>query len=180
MPGHVNYRSIVRDIAFDNYGYVTTAAAKDEGVPAVELPKLAARGGLINIAYGLYRVEDVPVTKFDQYAEALLRVGTDAYLFGETVLALLGLAEVNPRTIKIAVHKRTRPQLPTFIELVNVTGEKRVTLYEGLQSQPVADAILECRGSIESIRLEQATQQARAEGLLTSTEFLKVKKAIRQ
>ena len=180
MTGHVSYRTVVRDIAFDNYGYVTTAAAKGAGVPAVELPKLAARGGIVNIAYGLYRVEDVPVTQFDQYAEALLRVGADGYLFGESVLALLGLAEVNPRTIKIAVHRRARPQLPTFIELVNVANEKRVTLYEGLQSQPVADAILECRGSIESIRLEQAAQQAQAEGLLTSTEFLTVKKAIRQ
>lgn len=180
MTGHVKYRSIVRDIALDNFGYVTTAAAKAAGVPAVELPKLAARGGLANVAYGLYRVEDVPVTKFDQYAEALLRVGADAYLFGVTVLALLGLAEVNPRTITIAVHRRTRPQLPTYIELVHVGGEKQATLYEGLLSQPVADAILECRGSIESIRLKQAAEQARAEGLLTTTEYLRVKKAIRQ
>jgi hypothetical protein len=34
-----------------------------------ELPRLAARGGLTNVAYGLYRVPDIPPTRFDQFAE---------------------------------------------------------------------------------------------------------------
>lgn len=49
--------------------------AADAGVPAVELPKLAARGGLENVAYGIYRVPDAPASAFDQFAEALLRAG---------------------------------------------------------------------------------------------------------
>lgn len=173
-----SYRDLVREIALDNFGFVTTSAALKAGVPGVELPKLASRGGLENVAYGLYRVTDVPPTRFDQLAEALLRVGNDAYLFGETVLALFGLADLNPRTIKVAVHKRTRPQLPTHIELIHVRGESMTALYEGLRSQTVAEAILECRGRVESARLTQAAQQARAQGLLTTEEFTNVKKAL--
>ncbi len=171
-------RDVVRGIAYDNYGYVTIKDATDAGVPAVELPKLAARGGLTNVAYGLYRVPDVPPTRFDQFAEALLRVGEDAYLHGESVLALFGLADVNPRRIKVAVPRRVRAKLPSFIELTHVPIAPRTTVYEGLASQPVAEAILECRGRIETERLLDAAGKARREGLLTTTEWRQVRKGL--
>lgn len=171
MARETTYRETVREIALDHYGYVSTRHAVDAGVPAVELPKLAARGGLQNVAYGLYRVPDVPPTRYDQFAEALLRAGEGAYLHGESVLALFGLADVNPRQIKVAVRRRTRPRLPSFIELSLVRDDVRITFYEGLESQSVVDALIECRGRIEADRLLDAAEQARAEGLLTTTEW---------
>ena len=89
MAAEAKYRDVVREIALDQYGYVTTKQAAEAGVPAVELPKLAARGGLENVAYGLYRLPDAPASAFDQFAEALLRAGEGSYLHGESVLALL-------------------------------------------------------------------------------------------
>ena len=175
----VTYRDVVREIALDTYGFVTTKAAVEAGVPAVELPKLAGRGGLTNIAYGLYRVPDAPPTRFDQFAEALLRVGDGAYLHGESVLALFGLADVNPRRIKVAVRRRARPELPEFIELTRAAGDVHTTLYEGLASQTVADALLECGGRIEGERLLAAATQARGEGLLTTAEWQRVSKGLR-
>lgn len=148
-------------------------------MPAVELPKLAARGGLENVAYGLYRVPDVPPTANDQFAEALLRVGEGAYLHGESVLALCGLADVNLRQVKVAVRRRARPTLPPFVKLTQVRDEVRTTFYDGLAAQPVADAILECRGRIETDRLLDAAKQARREGLLTTTEWQRVRKGLR-
>lgn len=181
MAVAAKYREIVRELALDHYGYVTTQEAAEAGVPAVELPKLAARGGLVNVAYGLYRVQDIPVTAYDQFAEALLRAGEGAYLHGESVLALFGLADVNPRRIKIAVRRRVRPKLPPFVELTHVKNDDtvRITSYEGLAVQPVADAILECRGRIETWRLMDAAKQARKEGLLTTTEWRRVRKGLR-
>lgn len=173
------YRDIVREIAFDHYGYVTTRDAAAAGVPAIELPKLAARGGLDNVAYGIYRVPDVPAHEWDQFAEVLLRAGDGAFLHGESVLALHGLADVNPRQIKVAVRKRARPKLPPFVELSVVKGEVRTTRYEGLESQTVADAILECRGRIETARLVDAAKSARESGLLTTTEWERVRKGLR-
>ncbi len=40
MGAEAKYRDIVRDIALDHYGYVTTRGAANAGVPPVELPKL--------------------------------------------------------------------------------------------------------------------------------------------
>ncbi len=168
----------MREIALNHHGYVTTRDAAEAGVPPIELPKLAARGGLENVAYGLYRVPDVPPTDYDQLAEALLRAGEGAYLHGESVLALFGLADVNPRRIKVAVRRRARPKLPAFIELTHVKGDVRTTFYEGLEAQPIADAILECRGRIERERLLEAAKQARKEGLLTTTEWQRVRKGV--
>jgi len=179
MAANLKYREVVRDLALDRYGYVTTKDAVSAGVPAVELPKLAARGGLENVAYGLYRVPDVPVTAFDQFAEALARVGGGAYLHGESVLALWGLADVNPRHIKVAVPRRARPRLPAFIDLTLAAEDQHTTVYEGLAAQPVADAILECRGRIETERLLDAAKQARAEGLLTTAEWQRVREGLR-
>jgi len=180
MAGATKYRDVLREIALEQYGYVTTRDATEAGVPAGELPKLAARGGLENVAYGLYRVPDVRPTEFDQFAEALLRVGEGAYLHGESVLALFGLADVNPRKIKVAVPRRARPTLPPYIELTQVTRDVRTVFYEGLAAQPVTDAILECRGHIESTRLLEAAKQARAERLLTTAEWKLVQKGLRQ
>ena len=179
MAAVAKYRDVVREIALDHFGYVTTRDAAEAGVPAGELPKLAARGGLENIAYGLYRVPDVRPTEFDQFAEALLRGGEGAYLHGESVLALFGLADVNPRKIKVAVPRRARPSLPPFIELTHVRGDVLTTFYEGLNAQPVADALLECSGRIESTRLLEAAKHARAEGLLTTVEWQRVKKGLK-
>ena len=178
MSTEFKYRDAVREIALDHYGYVATRDAADAGVPAIELPKLAARGGLQNVTYGLYRVPDIPPTRFDQFAEALLRAGEGAYLHGESVLALFGLADVNPHQIKVAVRRRARPKLPDFIELSQVKGEVPTTFYEGLESQPVADALLECRGRIETERLLEAAKQARSEGLLTTKELHRLKREI--
>lgn len=178
MAGEAKYRDIVREIALDQYGYVTTRDATAAGVPAKELPKLAARGGLENIAYGLYRVPDVPPTRYEQFAEALLRVGEGAYLHGESVLALLGLGDVNPRRIRVATSRRARPRLPGFVELTKVRGGVSVRLYEGLASQSVADALVECRGRIETKSLLDTAEQARGEGLLTTAEWQWVREEI--
>lgn len=178
MATAVKYREVVHEIALDHYGYVTTREAAEAGVPAIELPKLASRGGLENVAYGLYRVPHIPPTRYDQFAEALLRVGEGAYLHGESALALFDLADVNPRRIKVAVSRRARLRLPEFIELTRVKQGGRTTFYEGLASQPVADAILECRGRIANERLLDAARQARAEGAVTTAEWRTLKKVL--
>lgn len=179
MLAGVKYRDIVRELALDHYGYVLTRDAVDAGVPSVELPKLAARGGLENVAYGLYRMPDVPPTRYDQFAEAILRVGKDAYLHGESVLALFGLADVNPRRIKVAVPRRARPKLPAYIELEQAKVDRPTTVYEGIAAQPIANALLECRGRMETERLLDAAKQARADGLLTTVEWQRVMKGLR-
>ncbi len=180
MAAEVKYRDLVREIALGEYGFITTKEAVAAGVPAVELRKLAARGALVNVAYGIYRVPDAPGSPFDQFAEALLRAGGGAYLRGDSVLALFGLADVNPRKIRVVAPKRTRAKMPAFME---VTAPPRgeaphLTRYEGLLAMRVADAILDCRGRIERERLVHAVAEARQQGLLRTAEVRRVRKLL--
>lgn len=172
------YRDVVHTIAADNYGYVTTRDAESAGVPKIELVKLAARNKLAHIAYGLYRDETIPPTPLDEYAEATLRAGEGAFLRGETVLALLGLADVNPRIINVATSKRTRRAVPARIALTPAPAGAVPTVYEGIAAQLVADALLECQGRVQLGRLLEAATQARAAGYLTTTEMARVREAL--
>jgi len=173
------YRNVVREVALDNYGYVTTRAAAEAGVPPIEMPKLAQRGGLENIAYGLYRVPFVPVHDLNQYAEAVLRAGNGAFLRAESVLAMFGLADVNPRRIKVGVRRRARADFPQFMEVARADANARTTRYEGIESQLVEDALLECRGRVENTRLMDAAREARDRGLLTGAQLRRVRKALK-
>jgi predicted transcriptional regulator of viral defense system len=177
----VNYRQTVREVALDQYGYVTTRDAADAGIPAVELRKLAARGALTNVAYGLYRVTDARPTEYDQFAEALFRVGEGAYLRGDAVLALHQLALVNPRRIRVGAPRRVRVALPEFIDLrEEVVPDEDLTVYEGLRTITVARALLECRGQLMTERLVDAAKQAKVAGLLTGREYARVRRALAQ
>ncbi|MFZ2503162.1 MAG: type IV toxin-antitoxin system AbiEi family antitoxin domain-containing protein [Nocardioides sp.] len=182
MAAEVKYRDLVREIALGEYGFITTKDAGAAGVPAVELRKLTARGALVHVAYGIYRVPDAPGSPFDQFAEALLRAGDGAYLRGDSVLALFGLADVNPRKIRVVAPKRTRAKMPAIMEVTALPrGEApNLTRYEGLLAMRVADAILDCRGRIERDRLLEAARDARKEGLVTRAEYAKLQRELRK
>lgn len=165
------YRRRLRDRALDQYGYVTTRDAENLEVPVVELRKVAHRGGVEHIAYGLYRFEDIPRTGRDQFMEAVLRVGPGAYLTQDAVLALHDLGLVNPRHIRVGTPKRARPRLPANIEVIHRRLEAReLTLYEAIPSATVARALLDCRGLVMSERLVEAAQEAARIGLLRKSE----------
>ncbi|MGP6175324.1 type IV toxin-antitoxin system AbiEi family antitoxin domain-containing protein [Corynebacterium sp. A21] len=164
------YRTIAREIASENDGYITTALAKKAGVPTIELRKITARGGLENVAYGLYRDPLYPASEHDQLKRSLLQVGDGAYLRGETVLALLGLADVNPTRIHVATPRRVRSKLPQVIEMEDQLPGKSTVLYEGLESQPVEEALREVAPSLMHERLITAINNARDEGLLTRSK----------
>jgi predicted transcriptional regulator of viral defense system len=165
------YRRRLRDRALDQYGYVTTRDAENLEVPVVELRKVAHRGGIEHVAYGLYRFDDIPRTGRDQFMEAVLRVGPEAYLTHDAVLVLHDLGLVNPRRIRIGTPKRARPRLPANIEVIQRRLEQReLTVYEGIPSATVARALLDCRGLVMGERLVQAAQEAARVGLLRKSE----------
>lgn len=173
------YRRRLYDQALDQYGYVRTQDAEAVGVPPVELRKLAARGGLEHLAYGLYRFDDIPRTSRDQYMEAVLRVGSDAYLTQDAVLALHELALVNPRRIRVGTPRRTRGQLPDHIEVIQERLDPAdLTAYEGIPSATIGRALLDCREIVMNERLVDATREAARQGLLRKREATRVLAAL--
>jgi predicted transcriptional regulator of viral defense system len=169
------YRRRLADKALDQYGYVTTRDAEDLRVPAVELRKLAHRGGLEHVAYGLYRFDDVPHTGHDQFMEAVMRVGPEAYLTHDAVLALHDLGFVNPRRIRVGTPARVRPRLPEYIEVVRQhLDPHELTTYEGIPSATVARALMDCRGLVMPERLVAAAREATRRGLVRKSEAAQV------
>lgn len=166
-----NYRQRLWEAAADHFGYVTTKDAIELGVPPKELPKLVEHGGLEHIAYGLYRFQQYPHTERDQYAEAVLRVGADAYLTGDTVLVFHNLTPLAPRHLRVGVRRRVRAKVPVWIDLhQEFVPEADITTYEGIPAKKVAKAIEECIPIMMGERLLGAIKVAREQGIITKTE----------
>jgi predicted transcriptional regulator of viral defense system len=173
------YRRRLATHAADQYGYVTTRDAVELKIPPVELPKLAATGGLSHVAYGLWRFDDQPRTGRDQFMEAVLRVGADAYLTHDAVLAFHELAQVNPQRIRLGTPHRVRAWMPDYIEIVRRQIDPAdLTVYEGVPSATVAHALIDCRGIVMRDRLLDAVAAAKKIGLLRTREAQRVLDAI--
>jgi len=160
----------IYELAADNYGLITSAQAREIGVTNNELVQYARRGKVERIGQGLYRLTHYVPTPYDSYAEAVALVGPEAYLYGESVIAMHELAPTNPTNMHVATPKRVRRKMPKYMKVTQVTGGNAPTIYEGIPSQTVADAIRSCRGKIMDNRLRDATLTARAKGYLTRAE----------
>ena len=100
--------------------------------------------------------------------ETVFRVGPDAYLSHDSVLALHSLASVNPRRIRVGTPRRSRRQQPPIIEVIwRKLPPEDLTIYEGIPSATVRRALLDCAPMIMTDRLLNAIDDAEARGLLT-------------
>ena len=167
----------IYELAADNYGLITSAEAKNLGVAKSELNRWVGMGRLLKRGQGVYKLVRYVPTEYDRYAEAVALVGDGSFLFGEAVLAMHGLALANPRRISVGTTKRVRRELPEWVQPVTVSG-RTVTSYEGIPSQSLAEAILECRGIVMGERLKSAVEDARREGLITKDEFEHLRKEL--
>ncbi|MGN0070827.1 MAG: type IV toxin-antitoxin system AbiEi family antitoxin domain-containing protein [Atopobiaceae bacterium] len=166
----MTYYEEIYDLAVDNHYLVTCAQALQEGIPRVELAKLAHRGKLDNLGYGVYRLAHwVPDAAYP-YAEAVARVGEGAYLEGESVIALLALAPTNPAYMFVATPKRVRRRLPEGIRLKKAQTADRITTYEGVRCQHICSALVAAQQSMPQDRIREAAQHAAEQGYLLRTE----------
>jgi len=160
----------IYEIAADNYGLISSSEAKLIGVSDKEISRLARDGRLIRIGHGLYRIKHYSPSPNDPYAEAVALAGVDAYLFGESVISMHGLAPTNPANITVATPHRIRKKMPSSIRVIRRKHVESPTEYEGIPSQSIVEAIRAARQTIMASRLEEATRNARREGLITKSE----------
>lgn len=161
--------------ALDRYGYVTTRDCEEVGVAQVELRKIKQRGGVEHIAYGIYRFDDIPRTGKEELIEAVLRVGDDAYLTHDSVLVLHDLGLVSPQRVRVGTPHRARPKLPPFVEVIRQElAADQVAEYEGIPSTTVARALMDCRATVMTDRLIDATHEAAKRGLVRRHEVQRI------
>lgn len=164
----MTYRALLYDLALGQRGYVTSHDASSIGVPVRELNRLAARGGLQRLGYGVYRFEPYPPDARDEFLEAVLLVGPDAFLSHDAVLALHDLADVNPRSYKVASRRLVRRTLPGWIEVLHRPDlpDEFVTVAHDVPTTTLTQALHDCVGIVPADRLDQARTEATREGLL--------------
>lgn len=172
----MTYYDAIYEIAVDNHYLITTAMAAEAGIPGIELAKLAHRGKLENVSRGLYRLARWVPDDTYPYAEAVARMGPDAYLYGESVIAMLDLAPTDPMRLYVAIPGRTRKELPPGLHAKKADPGDTVTIYEGVPAQCAHDAIIAARCSMPDDRLQAAAAEARAQGYLTSSEYSHLQK----
>lgn len=160
----------IYEVAADDYGLVTRSEAIAMGVSDKELSRLTSDGRLIRIGYGVYRIKHHVPGPLDPYAESVAMVGPDAYLYGESVLAMLSLCPTNPAKMYVGTSRRVRRRLPKGMRVVRRKDAADVTEYEGIPSQRVEAAIRSCKGRVMPERLRAAVREARRQGLLGDDE----------
>lgn len=166
----MSYYDIAFEIAAESHGVVTSAAALAAGVPRKALVRLAREGRLVHLGYGVYRFDKWVPMEWDEYAEAVALVGDGAFVWGQSVLAMHGLALVLPGAIEVACPRRVRRSLPAGVRVVRAPGDVPLDCADGIPTQRVADAIRACRGSVMDGRLLDAVGGAERQGLVTRRE----------
>lgn len=176
----MTYRNDLWQIAADRHGIVTAEQAEDWGVPAVELRKLTTRGALTRVGRGVYRHNGVPAGARTQLAATLASVGADAFLEGDTVLAMFDLALVNPPKIHVGTPRRYRGAVPahTVVTERPHMAPEDLTEYEGLRAVTVRRALLDAVPVILSERMQKAVGDAHRRDLITELEATEIIGAI--
>lgn len=157
--------------AVDDFGLITSAEAKEIGVTNAELVQQARRGKLVRVARGVYRMPVWPHQEAAPYAIAVKAAGARARLYGESVVALLGLVPTDPSRLWVASPDRTRRSLGLGTSVVRCEEGAPMEYYKGVPSQPIADAIEAAVCTMGGERAANAAKEALRQGYLTKSEI---------
>ncbi|MDR2620825.1 MAG: hypothetical protein LBC29_06920 [Propionibacteriaceae bacterium] len=166
----MSIRDVLWDVAVEQYGYVSVSNAREFAIAAVELGKLAARGMLERVSYGLYRFPQWPVSANDHFMEAVLWTRDPrAALSHETALAVYGLSNVNPDKTHVTIPKqrkiRRHDPLPAVTVHYQDLADTQLSWWEQIPTVNVATAIEQCiETHVRPDLILQAIDTARREG----------------
>ena len=162
----------IYDEAIGNYGLITVANAKELGINSSTLAKLAHRGRLERIAHGLYRIDKYVPSRdgFDAYACAVLSLGSDAYLWGPSALAIRRLCPTDPSRIYVATPARFRGKNRECLIVKDRMPCNDIDNIEGIRVQGICDAILSSQHIIMFDRLLEAISNAENQSLISAQQ----------
>ena len=172
MPGRV-YDALL-DIAFDQYGFVTSQDARAADVDPRRLVEMERRGTIERVAHGLYRFPVVPPSDLDQLMEATLWPRRKGVISHDSALDLRDLCDVSPSRVHVTVPMsfrlwRTLPR--EFVVHRRDLPEQDVQRHEGIAVVSAARAIRDgIEGHLGGRLVDQAIHNARRRGLISRRE----------
>ena len=152
--------------AVDDFGLITSAEAAELGMSRAEMVQQEKLGKLVRVARGVYRMPIWPSQPQAPYAIAVKAAGEGAFLCGESVVALLGLAPTDPAKMRLASPRRCRRNLGPGVTL------------EGIACQPLPAAIAAASKTMGVDRAVEAASEALARGYITKEEEERIKEEI--
>lgn len=111
------------------------------------------------------------------YAIAVRAAGERAYLYGESVIALLGLAPTDPTRMWVASPDRVRRGVGEGVTVLGMRPEARTGYYDGVRCQHVAGAVMAAAPRLGADRALEAAAACR-EGYITKSELEELEGAI--
>ena len=108
--------------AVDDFGLITSAEAAKLGMSRAEMIRQEKLGKLVCVARGVYRMPIWPSQPQAPYAIAVKAAGEGAFLCGESVVTLLGLAPTDPTKMRLASPRRCRRNLGPGVTLERMDG----------------------------------------------------------
>lgn len=163
--------------AVDDFGLITSAEAAALGMSNAEVVQQANMGRLVRVARGVYRMPVWPFQPEAPYAIAVKAAGEGAFLYGESVVALLELVPTDPAKMWVASPERRRRDLGSGARIVQVAGIRPV-LVRGVPCQPVPAAISAAAKTMGSERAIAAALEALKRGIITRDDADAIEKEL--
>jgi predicted transcriptional regulator of viral defense system len=164
-------REVLWQEAVDQHGYVSFAGAKELGLTRASIDMLLARGRLHRVASGVYRVPEVPATRFDPYMLAVLWTGADeACLSHDTALDAYEVCDINPDRIHLTVHpgrRIRRAHGEGYVVHHEALSPDQIGWWERVPTVTLPTAIDQCiRSGVPTYLLRQAITAGAGQGVL--------------
>jgi predicted transcriptional regulator of viral defense system len=174
---------ILRELALDHQGVVTTQQAVEVGINKVEPVKLASRGRIERLGHGIYRIPGIPVSPWENWAYAVLWANDErAVLSHETALAAWNITDINPDKIHITVpkHKRIRKQGgENFIIHHADLADSQMTFFEQIPITDIPTTIKDCiNWGVPTYLIKQAFGQTNGTSKLTAQQREKLEQQL--
>ncbi len=163
--------------AVDDFGLITSAEAAGLGMSRAEMVQQERAGKLVRVARGVYRMPVWPSQPQAPYAIAVKAAGDGAFLYGESVVALLGLAPTDPTKMRLASPRRCRRDLGSGVTVEKATGVAPV-YFEGVACQPLSDAIVTALKTMGIARALGAAEEALARGYITKDDEEQIRREV--
>jgi predicted transcriptional regulator of viral defense system len=176
VPGRV-YNELA-EVALDQYGFVTTADAREIGVDPQRLVEMAARGTAERVFNGIYRLPVVGAGALDQLMLATLWPRGLGVLSHETALDLHDLCDVNPAKVHVSVpmsYRVTREVPPVYEIHRRRLDPAVVTRHEAIPIVTPARAILDgIEVHLRAGLIDQAIETGEGRGLLAADDLQRI------
>ena len=163
-------RDLLVERAAEQHGYVTTRDAQEIGVDPAQLRLMAARGRLVRVARGVYRVELLPRGEFDDLAAAVAWSLGRGVISHASALTLHRLSDVNPAWIHLTVPRENYPRAAgghLYRLHRRLVPAEDVTKVDNIPVTTVARTIHDClEGGVDSRQIRRAVDDAEIAGRL--------------